>query len=68
MGRVVLDHVGDRSSERERIVDALFDLEADSGRAIEAFPVAQGDVLERSRPLVRAALHEGLLVLPNRSR
>jgi len=65
---VVLDHVSDRSSERERIVDALFDLEADSGRAIEAFPVAQGDVLERSRPLVRAALHEGLLVLPNRSR
>jgi predicted nucleotidyltransferase len=29
---VVLDHVGDRASERDRIVDALFDLEADSRR------------------------------------
>ena len=60
---VVLDDVGDRVSERERIVDALFDLEADSGRAIEAFPMAQADVRERSRPFVRAALDEGVLVL-----
>src|ERR1700733_8870118 len=34
---VVLDDVRDRASESERIVEALFDLEADSGRAIEAF-------------------------------
>jgi predicted nucleotidyltransferase len=63
---VVLDDVGDRASERDRIVDALFDLEADSGRAIEAFPVAEADVQQRRRPLVRAALDEGLLVLPDR--
>lgn len=65
---VVLDHVRDRAAERDRIVDALFDLEADSGRAIEAFPVAQADVRERSRPLVRAALAEGLPVLWDRLR
>ena len=63
---VVLDDVGDRGSERERIVDALFDLEADSGRAIEAFPVAEADVRARSRPLVGAALDEGLTVFKNR--
>jgi uncharacterized protein len=63
---VVLDDVGDRSSERERVVDALYDLEADSGRAIEAFLVAVADVRERSRPLVRAALDRGLPMLPDR--
>jgi len=63
---VVLDHVGDRATERERIVDALFDLEADSGRAIEAFPVSEADVRQRRRPLVRAALDEGLLVFRHR--
>lgn len=63
---VVLDHVSERTAERDRIVGALFDLEADSGRAIEAFPVAAADVRERSRPLIRAALDEGLLVLPDR--
>jgi uncharacterized protein len=63
---VVLDHVGDRASESERIVDALFDLEADSRRAIEAFPVAEADVRDRSRRLVRAALDEGVLVLQDR--
>ena len=63
---VVLDYVPERASERDRIVDALFDLEADSGRAIEAFPVALADVRERSRALVRAALEEGLPVLRDR--
>ena len=51
---VVLDDVRDRASESERIVDALFDLEADSGRAIEAFPVAEADVRERRRPFLYA--------------
>jgi uncharacterized protein len=60
---VVLDHVGDRASERDRIVNALFDLEADSRRAIEAFPVAEAEVRQPSRRLVRVALDEGLLVL-----
>lgn len=63
---VVLDQVRDRASERDRIVDALFDLEADSGRAIEAFPVAEADARERNRPLVRSALDEGQLVLRDR--
>ena len=63
---VVLDDVVDRGSERDRIVEALYDLEADSRRAIEAFPVTQADVRQRSRPLVRAALDEGLLVLRDR--
>jgi uncharacterized protein len=63
---VVLDDVFDRASERERIVAALFDLEADSGRAIEAFPVAEADVRERSRRLVRAALDEGVPMLQER--
>jgi predicted nucleotidyltransferase len=64
---VVLDLVGDRASESERIVDVLFDLEADSRRAIEAFPVAEADVRERRRRLVRAALDEGLPMLQDRT-
>ena len=64
---VVLDNVDEKASERERIVATLFDLEADSGRAIEAFPVAEADVQEPSRPLVRAAFDEGLLMRPHRS-
>jgi predicted nucleotidyltransferase len=63
---VVLDDVVDRACEGERIVDALFDVEADSGRAIDAFPAAEADVRERSRPLIRAALDEGLLLLRDR--
>jgi predicted nucleotidyltransferase len=37
--RVVLDQVPDRAKERNRIVDILFDLELESRRAIEGFPV-----------------------------
>lgn len=59
---VVLGDVGDGAFETERIVGALFDLEANSGRAIEALTVAAADVQHRSRPLLlRAALDEGLL-------
>lgn len=57
---VVLDEVASRTTETTRIVDALFDLEADSKRAIEAFPVSEADVLERGRRLVRAALDDGI--------
>jgi uncharacterized protein len=60
---VVLDEVANRASERDRTVDALFDLEADSKRAIEAFPVALADAREPTRPFVRAALNEGVLLL-----
>jgi predicted nucleotidyltransferase len=38
---VVLRDVADRAGETDRMVDLLYDLEADSGRAIHAFPVAQ---------------------------
>jgi uncharacterized protein len=60
---VVLDEVADRARERDRIVDALFDLEADSKRAIEAFPVALADASEPTRPFVKAALDEGVALL-----
>jgi len=63
---VVLDHVANRARERDQIVDALFDLEADSKRAIEAFPVALRDVRQRSRPFLKAALDDGMLLLPGR--
>jgi predicted nucleotidyltransferase len=53
---IVLDEVAARLPERDRVVDALCDLEADSGRAIEAFSVAVADVSARRRPFVRSAL------------
>jgi predicted nucleotidyltransferase len=61
---VVLDAVPNRAIERDRIVDAVFDLEADSKRAIEAFPVSESDLCERTRPFVRAALDAGLVIRP----
>ena len=61
---VVLDAVPDRAAERDRIVDALFDLEADSKRAIEAFPVSESDLRQGTRPFVRAALDAGLVLRP----
>jgi predicted nucleotidyltransferase len=61
---VVLDAVPNRARERDRIVDALFDLEADSKRAIEAFPVSESDLRQRIRPFVRAALDAGLVIRP----
>jgi predicted nucleotidyltransferase len=63
---VVLDEVADRAHERDRIVDAVFDLEADSKRAIEGFPVALPDAREPTRPFVKAALGEGVLLLRGR--
>jgi predicted nucleotidyltransferase len=63
---VVLDEVFDRARERDRVVDALFDLEADSKRAIEAFPVALSDAREPTRPFVKAALSDGVRLLHSR--
>jgi uncharacterized protein len=63
---VVLDEVANRGRERHCMVDALFDLEADSKRAIEAFPVALQDAREPTRPFVRAALDEGEFLLRGR--
>jgi predicted nucleotidyltransferase len=60
---VVLDEVADRSGERDRIVEVLFDLEADSRRAIQAFPVAKADAQTDRQAFVGAALREGTTVL-----
>lgn len=60
---IVLDEVAKRAPERDRIVNALFDLEADSKRAIEAFPVALAEAREPTRPFIKAAMEEGVLLL-----
>jgi predicted nucleotidyltransferase len=60
---VVLDEVGDRAKERNRIVEVLFDLEVDSHRAIQAFPVATADARSDGQAFVGAALREGTTVL-----
>jgi uncharacterized protein len=64
---VVLDRLGDRAAERNRMVDILFDLEADSRRAIQAFPVARADASDDPQTFVGAALREGRSVLRRRS-
>jgi predicted nucleotidyltransferase len=60
---VVLDKLDDRVTERNRIVDVLFDLEADSRRAIQAFPVAREAVAADGSPFFNSALREGVSVL-----
>ena len=64
---VVLDRLEHRAAERNRMVDLLFDLEADSGRAIQAFPVAREDVIDDQQTFVSTALREGRSVLRSRS-
>lgn len=59
---VLLDDVVDRPREKTRIVDALFDLEADSRRAIQAFPIAQRNARAGGGPFVASALEEGVTV------
>jgi predicted nucleotidyltransferase len=56
---VVLDRLLDRAAERNRMVDILFDLEADSRRAIQAFPVARADARDNPQTFVATALQEG---------
>lgn len=51
---VVLNRIDDRAGERDRIVDVLFDLEVDSRRAIEAFPVADADARPEASSLSAA--------------
>jgi predicted nucleotidyltransferase len=60
---VVLDQLEDRAFERNRIVDILFDLEADSRRAIQAFPVAREAVVADGATFVSYALQEGVGLL-----
>lgn len=60
---VVLDGVDDRVLERNHIVDILFDLEADSRRAIQAFPVARNAAVDDGSTFVGSALREGTSLL-----
>jgi predicted nucleotidyltransferase len=64
---VVLDRLRDRAAERNRMVDILFDLEADSRRAIQAFPVARADASDDRQTFVGIALREGRSVLRSTS-
>jgi predicted nucleotidyltransferase len=60
---VVLDQIDNRARERDRLVDVLYDLEVDSRRAIQAFPVAEADSLRGEREFVAAALRDGTPLL-----
>jgi predicted nucleotidyltransferase len=64
---VVLDEVADRVRETARIVNVLFDLEADRLRAIQAFPAAEADVRGDAGTFVGAAVAEGTNVLRSQS-
>jgi uncharacterized protein len=64
---VILDEMADRAAETARIVDVLFDLEADSGRAIQAFPVDEDDLSANGDEFVGAAAREGTSVLRDSS-
>lgn len=60
---VVLEGLDDRAAERNRMVDILFDLEADSRRAIQAFPVARDAPVDDGSTFVGSALREGMSLL-----
>jgi predicted nucleotidyltransferase len=60
---VVFDELEDRVAERDRTVDILFELEADSRRAIQAFPIAKANARPDGKKFVGAALREGMSVL-----
>ena len=60
---VVLDAVVARARERDRLVDVLYDLEVDSHRAIQAFPVAEVDARAGESAFIAIALREGMPLL-----
>jgi predicted nucleotidyltransferase len=60
---VVLDQLDARAAERNRIVEILFDLEADSRRAIQAFPVDREALVADGSTFAGSALREGVSVL-----
>lgn len=60
---VVLEQLDARAAERDRIVEILFDLEADSRRAIQAFPVDRDALAADDSTFVGSALREGVSVL-----
>jgi uncharacterized protein len=59
---VVLDEVIDRARERRLIVDVLFDLGVDRGRAIEGFAVSEQDFRSAERPILKEAREHGITV------
>lgn len=64
---VVLDQIENRARERDRLVDVLYDLEVDSRRAIQAFPVAEADALGAEQEFIAAALRDGTSLAGGRS-
>jgi uncharacterized protein len=64
---VVLDEVDNRAHERNRLVDVLYDLEVDSRRAIQAFPVAEADALSGRTAFVAAGLKDGMPLVASSS-
>jgi uncharacterized protein len=64
---VVLNKIDTRARERDRLVDVLYALEVKSRRAIQAFPVAEADVLSGEGVFVAAALRDGIPVLGSES-
>jgi predicted nucleotidyltransferase len=64
---VLLDQVENRAQERDRLVDLLYDLEVESHRAIQAFPVTEADAADSPQAFIATALREGTLLLEGRS-
>jgi predicted nucleotidyltransferase len=64
---VVLDQIDNRGRERDWLVDVLYDLELESHRAIQAFPVTEADAISGEQAFVAAALRDGTALLEGRS-
>jgi predicted nucleotidyltransferase len=64
---VVLEQIENRAWERDRLVEVLYDLEVDSHRAIQAFPVAEADAMSGEQDFVAAALRDGTPLWEDRS-
>lgn len=64
---VVLDQIENRARSRDRLVDVLYDLEVESHRAIQAFPVTEADATGGEQAFIAAALRDGTPLLEGRS-
>jgi predicted nucleotidyltransferase len=64
---VILDEIENRARELDRLVDVLYDLEVDSRRAIQAFPIAEADALSGDRAFVVTALRDGTRLIRSES-
>lgn len=63
---VVLDQVENRARERDRLVDLLYDLEVESHRAIQAFPVTEAEAVSGEQKFIATALRDGTPLLEGR--